>query len=222
MAMPRGFLARAVFAVQQVPSFAVARTDSQRKEQGTPLTPPLLFLIQIFAGNVILRHFVSANFLFVGPVGGFDARHYSGFERVSFLNQLVHTLRISACVLGQSLQTSRLPRRPRSYFFARKQLDIRTLALSLNAPPGSARRLRAGCFPAGSLRFHGRLFYCRLLRQLFLGGCLLLLNQLLFCCFLHRRPLRGSFLPLCLLLLLGFLGGHRRSLPPADGCSLAH
>jgi len=38
------------------------------KERGT-----LLFFIQIFAGNIILRHLVSVDFLLVAPVGGLDA-----------------------------------------------------------------------------------------------------------------------------------------------------
>src|SRR5208282_857232 len=95
---------------------------------------------------------------------------------------------------------------------------VRVLALSLNPLPGSARGLRADFLRGAALLFHGHLV-CRgfLLRQFFLRGCFL--SQLLPYRLL-RRLLRGSFLHFW-LLLSGFLGGHRRSLPLADGCSLA-
>src|ERR1700680_2055595 len=134
-----------------------APCDKACKERGT-----LLFFIQIFVGNIILRHLVSVDFLLVAAVGGLDARHNFSFERVSFLDQFVHTLRICACGVRQSLQISRLPSRPRSPFFACTGLDIRTLAFTLNPPPGSARRLSARCLLADSPRFHGWLLYSEL------------------------------------------------------------
>ena len=53
-----------------------------------------LLLIQILAGNIILRHFMRANFPLVRILGVFHALHHIGLERVSFLEQLVHALRI--------------------------------------------------------------------------------------------------------------------------------
>jgi hypothetical protein len=70
--------------------------------------------IQILAGNIILRHLVRANFLLISVPRVFHARHYVGLERVSFLEQLVDTLRIRTLDAGQSLQISRLPTRTRS------------------------------------------------------------------------------------------------------------
>jgi hypothetical protein len=56
----------------------------------------MLLFFQIFAGNIILRHLMRANFLLVRVPGVFHALHHLGLERVSFLKQLVHTLRIRA------------------------------------------------------------------------------------------------------------------------------
>ena len=54
-----------------------------------------LLFTQILAGNIILRrHFMRANFALVSVPGVFHARHHLGLERVSLLEQLVHTLRI--------------------------------------------------------------------------------------------------------------------------------
>src|ERR1039458_1733667 len=53
-----------------------------------------LLFIQILAGNIILRHFMRANLLLVSATSVFYARHCVGLERVSFLDQLGHTLRI--------------------------------------------------------------------------------------------------------------------------------
>ena len=64
-------------------------------------------LIIIFAGNVILRHFVRVNFLFVRCV--FDSLDHFGFEGVSFFNQLVHVFRVRGFDIGEALQTSGLP-----------------------------------------------------------------------------------------------------------------
>ena len=69
-----------------------------------PLTHYFLsFLIQIFLGNIILRYLMSANFPLLSAPCVFYARHYVGFERVSFLEQLVDTLRIRTLDVGQSL-----------------------------------------------------------------------------------------------------------------------
>ena len=63
-----------------------------------------LVFIQIFAGHVILRHLMRANFLLIRAAGGFHARDYVGFKRVSFLQQIADTLRICTLDAGQSLQ----------------------------------------------------------------------------------------------------------------------
>jgi hypothetical protein len=65
-----------------------------------------LFFIQIFAGYVILRNFVGVDFLLVSVVGALNAGDYVRFKRVSFLQQLVDTLRIRRFDVGQSLQIS--------------------------------------------------------------------------------------------------------------------
>jgi hypothetical protein len=51
------------------------------KERGT-----LLFFIQIFAGNIILRHLMRANLPLIVAVGVLHASHHVGLERVSFLD----------------------------------------------------------------------------------------------------------------------------------------
>ena len=94
---------------------AVNRSDSSVAKQWNPFSRksvpdirwrepahPLLF-IQIFAGNIVLRHLMRANFLFIGVPGVFHDRHYVGLERVSFLEQLADTLRIRTFDAGQSL-----------------------------------------------------------------------------------------------------------------------
>jgi len=62
-----------------------------------------LFFIQIFLGNIILQYLMRANLLLVSVTSVFDARHCVGLERVSFLDQLGHTLRIRTFDVGQSL-----------------------------------------------------------------------------------------------------------------------
>ncbi len=74
-------------------------------------TSDSLVFIAVFAGNIILWHFVRANFAFVGVVSVLHALHDFGFEGVSFLEQFVHALRIRSFAAGQSLQIPRLPAR---------------------------------------------------------------------------------------------------------------
>jgi hypothetical protein len=62
-----------------------------------------LLFIQILAGNIVLRHLMRANLLLVIVTSVFYARHCVGLERVSFLDQLGHTLRIRTFDVGQSL-----------------------------------------------------------------------------------------------------------------------
>src|ERR1035438_2640129 len=59
-----------------------------------------LFFIQIFLGNIILRYLMRANLLLVSVTGVFYARHCVGLERVSFLDQLAHALRIRTLDVG--------------------------------------------------------------------------------------------------------------------------
>src|SRR6266566_9461975 len=73
-----------------------------------------LLFVQMFAGNIVLRHLMRANFLLISVPGVFHALHYVSLKRVSFLEQLVDTLRIRTFDAGQSLQVSRLPARTRS------------------------------------------------------------------------------------------------------------
>ena len=75
------------------------------------LLASLLFVL-ILPGNIILRHFMRANFRLVSVPGVFHALHRFGLERVSLLEQLVHTLGIRTLDVGQSLQISRLLTRP--------------------------------------------------------------------------------------------------------------
>jgi hypothetical protein len=72
-----------------------------------------LLFVQIFAGNVVLRRLMRANFLTLSIPSVFHAHHYVGLERVPFPEQFVHAFRICAFNVGQSLQISRLPARTR-------------------------------------------------------------------------------------------------------------
>ena len=61
----------------------------------------LLIFVQIFAGHVVLRYLVRADFPRPTSVPGvFHAFHYFGLERVSFLEQLLDTLRIRGLDVG--------------------------------------------------------------------------------------------------------------------------
>ena len=46
-----------------------------------------LLFIQIFVGNVVLRHLMRSNFSLI-RVCGFYSTNHSGFERIAFLEQL--------------------------------------------------------------------------------------------------------------------------------------
>ena len=65
-----------------------------------------LLFIQIFVGNIILRHLMRANLFLVSVTSVFHAHYCVGLERVSFLEQLLYTLRIRTFDVGQSLQIS--------------------------------------------------------------------------------------------------------------------
>jgi hypothetical protein len=78
--------------------------------------PPVLglFVLSVFAGNVIFRDFVGVNFFFLVRSGVFDARHDISLKSVSFLHQFFHALGIRALTSGQALRISRLARPSRS------------------------------------------------------------------------------------------------------------
>src|SRR5271157_1409917 len=158
---------------------------------------------------------MCANFPLVSVPGVFHSLHHIGLERVSLLEQLVHTLRIRTLNVGQSLQISRLFVRPRSQSLQCECLRIHALAFPPNLFLNCVRRFPAGCLFAADLRFHLRLFRsCLLLRQLLLGSYPLL-SQLLLNRLLHRSHLLArSSLRLRLLLLRFLFGSHTRSLPP--------
>src|SRR6516164_513552 len=140
----------------------------------------------------------------------FHALQHLGLERVSLLEQLVHTLRIRTLDIGQSLQISRLLARPRSQSLECECHRTHALAFPLNLFLQCARRFPAGCLLAAGLRFHLRVFRSRLL--LVLGQLLLVSYPLTQ---LHRRHLLAHSSLRLRLILLGFLfGGHSRSLPP--------
>src|SRR5271156_832359 len=173
-----------------------------------------LLFIQILAGNIILWHLMRANFPLVSVPGVFHALHRVGLERVSFLKQLVHTLRIRPFNVGQSLQISRLLR-PRSQPLQLECHRIHALAFPPNLFLKCARRFPAGCLLAAGVRSHLLLFRsCLLLRQLLLGSYPLL-SKLLLNRLLYRRHLLARSSLRLRLLLLGFLfASHTRSLPP--------
>src|SRR5712691_9872004 len=149
---------------------------------------------------------MRANVPLVSVPGIFHALHHVGLERVSFLEQFVHTLRIRTLDVGQSLQTSRLLARPSSHTLQCEYHRIHALAFPSNLFLKCARRFPAGCLLAADLRFHLRLFRsCLLLRQFLPGSCPLP----------HRDHLLARSSLRLRLLLLGFLfGSHTRSLPP--------
>src|SRR5487761_863628 len=174
-----------------------------------------LLFIPIVAGNIILRHLMRANFPLVSVLGVLHALHRVGLERVSFLKQLVHTLRIRTLDLGQSLQISRLLARPRSLSFQSECHRIHALAFPPNLFFKYAHRFPTGCLLAADLRFHLRLFRSGLLFCQLLLGRYSFLSQLLLCRLLHRRHIFARSSLRLRPLLLGFLfGSHGRSLPP--------
>ena len=89
-------------------------TDSARRH--TRRTGLLLVFVQIFAGDIVLRHFVRVNFPSLAGLGGLHAHYYVGLEGVSFLEQFIYTLGTCTFKIGQSLQISRLPARMRYRF----------------------------------------------------------------------------------------------------------
>ena len=59
--------------------------------------------VQILAGNVIFRHFTGVDFPLVVILSLFYPGYYVGLERVSFLQQLLDTLRLGALTPGDCL-----------------------------------------------------------------------------------------------------------------------
>jgi len=53
-----------------------------------------LVFIQIFAGNIVFRYLVRANFLLVSGLSALNTRYDVGLERIPFFDQLLDALRI--------------------------------------------------------------------------------------------------------------------------------
>jgi hypothetical protein len=70
---------------------------------------PCLLFVPIFAGKIILRHLMPANFFLISVPGVFHAVTTSAPNAFPFLEQLADTLRIRTPDPEQSLQFSRLP-----------------------------------------------------------------------------------------------------------------
>src|SRR5207237_9631018 len=113
-------------------------TAEQKKEQGLihagfdHAWMIRLLLIRILARNIILRHLMCANFPLVSVPGVLHPLYHVRFKRVSFPEQLVHTLRIRTLDVGQSLQISRLLARLRSQCLQCECHSIHALAFHLN------------------------------------------------------------------------------------------
>jgi len=74
-----------------------------RQVHGQPTGTARLFLVQIFARNIVFRYLVGMNFLLVSVLSALDTGNDIGFERIPFLDQLVDALRIRNFEAGQSL-----------------------------------------------------------------------------------------------------------------------
>jgi hypothetical protein len=102
---PVGFLCRESTGTQMnqaAASLVSIMEDYESFRYGESLSL-YLFFIQIFFGNIILRHLMRANLLLFSVTSVLYARHCVGLEHVSFLDQLAHTLRIRSFDVGQSL-----------------------------------------------------------------------------------------------------------------------
>ena len=158
---------------------------------------------------------MRADFALVSVPGVFNPLHRLALERVSLLEQLVHTLRIRTLGVGQSLQISRLLARSRSQSLECECHPIHALAFPLNLLLQYPRRFPAGCRLAAGPRFHLRLFRSRLLLGRLLLGSYPPLIQLPLNRLVHRRHLLAHSSLRLRLILLGFLfGSHGRSLAP--------
>lgn len=61
-----------------------------------------LVLVQILAGNVVLRDLTSVHFPCILIVGFLHSRHRAGFKDVAFFNQLIDAFRIRLLGAGQT------------------------------------------------------------------------------------------------------------------------
>src|SRR5579862_8087406 len=168
---------------------------------------PRSILIQVFVGNIVLRHFVGVNFPFVGVIGVFDASDCVCFEGVPFVKQLVDAFRICTLDVRQSLQVARLSSRRRGRTFKSWQERVDSLVFCTDRPRGCTVGPRSGCFsdnlPAGSSLLLSLLFLHRALGSSPLRRWLLDAGELLF---------HGG-------LFLSFLfGGHTPQSTTAAGC----
>src|SRR5467141_266093 len=134
---------------------------------------------------------MRANFHLVSVPGVFDALHHIGLERISFLKQLVHTLRIRTFDIGQSLQISRLLARLRPQSLQSECHRIHALAFLPNLFLKWARRFPSGSLLAPSLRFHLRLFRSSLLPARSALRLRLLVLGFLFCTLTRSVPPLG-------------------------------
>jgi hypothetical protein len=74
--------------------------------RGQALTTTLVF-IQVFLRHIVFGHLTGTHSLFVTSVGLFNSGYHSCLERVPLFEQFVHTLRIGAFNVGQTLKISR-------------------------------------------------------------------------------------------------------------------
>src|SRR5208282_3863445 len=109
-------------------------------------------------------HLMGANLLLVSVTSVFHTHHCVSLERVSFLDQLAHTLRIRTFDVRQSLQVSRLPARPRSQFLKCECFRIHALVLSRS--PFLRRSLLAGFFLLPAFVFTSAFFGAEQYRRL--------------------------------------------------------
>src|SRR5271168_1030776 len=155
----------------------------------------MLFLVEIFSGNVILRNFVRSHFTLVWVRGVLHSVHYFRFVGLPFFEKLFDALRIHMHFSTDSLRVTRLAAGSRA----------------------QSARLVGNQFPfcRSAPHFSPHRFWCALRGHLFILGCLGF-HRGFALRFLCRAgfPSPGLLLPFCLFL------GHRspfflaQSLPP--------
>src|SRR4029077_7052376 len=89
-----------------------------------------LIFFEILVWNVIFGNFMRPYFAFIGIRNVLYALNDFGFERVSFLEQFVHTLRIGAREVRQALQIPGLAARARPQTFRLEHDRVHALALA--------------------------------------------------------------------------------------------
>ena len=71
----------------------------------------LVFFVEIFFGNVILRKFVRVDFLLVRVIGLFDSGNHARLEGIPFIEKLVDAFGTGKLSTGCSTKIRRLCRR---------------------------------------------------------------------------------------------------------------